>query len=115
MSIMAHTKPGPPSESDTSAEKVRAAAEKSSFPIVGVGASAGGLEAYKQLLKALPADTGMGFVLVQHLDPTHASMLSEILARATAMPVMEVRDEPEVKPNHVYVIPPNRTMVMTDG
>jgi len=87
----------------------------SSFPIVGVGASAGGLEAFRQMLGALPVDTGMGFVLVQHLSPTHASMLSEILARTTAMPVMEVRDEPQVEPNHIYVIPPDRKMCIVKG
>ncbi len=86
-----------------------------SFPIVGVGASAGGLEAFTQLLKALPADTGMAFVLVQHLAPTHASALAEILGRATKMPVMEVRDEPEVESNHVYVIPPDRSMIFDRG
>ena len=62
-----------------------------SFPIVGVGASAGGLEAFTQLLKALPLDTGMGFVLVQHLDPEHESALVQILQRATELPVREVR------------------------
>jgi two-component system, chemotaxis family, CheB/CheR fusion protein len=71
------------------------------FPIVGVGASAGGLEAFTQLLKALPADTGMAFVLVQHLAPTHPSALAEILSRATKMPVLEVHDEPTIEPNHV--------------
>ena len=85
------------------------------FPIVGVGASAGGLEAFTQLLKALPADTGMAFVLVQHLAPTHASALAEILARATQMPVNEVHDESIIEPNHVYVIPPDRGMVTIQG
>ena len=61
-----------------------------SFPIVGVGASAGGLEAFTQLLKALPLDTGMGFVLVQHLDPEHESALTQILSRATSLPVCDV-------------------------
>ncbi len=75
---------------------------KPSFPIVGVGASAGGLEAFKQLLHALPVDTGMGFVLVQHLAPTHASNLVEILSRSTRMNVMEVGDESTVRPNHVF-------------
>ena len=79
------------------------------FPVVGVGASAGGLEAFTQLLKALPADTGMAFVLVQHLAPSHPSALAEILSRATRMPVTEVQAEPKVEPNHVYVIPPART------
>ncbi|HXJ41869.1 MAG TPA: chemotaxis protein CheB, partial [Bryobacteraceae bacterium] len=73
------------------------------FPIVGVGASAGGLEAFTELLKALPTDTGMAFVLVQHLDPKHESMLSEILSRSTAMAVREVNHATRVEPNHVYV------------
>jgi two-component system, chemotaxis family, CheB/CheR fusion protein len=85
------------------------------FPIVGVGASAGGLEAFTQLLKALPADTGMAFVLVQHLAPMHASALAEILSRSTKMPVLEVHDEPTVEPNHVYVIPPARSMIVARG
>jgi two-component system CheB/CheR fusion protein len=85
------------------------------FPIVGVGASAGGLEAFSELLAALPADTGMAFVLVSHLSPNHQSMLSEILGRRTRLPVLEVSDEPEVLPNHVYVIPPNRNMTLKDG
>ena len=90
-------------------------ASGSPFPVVGVGASAGGLEAFTQLLKALPADTGMAFVLVQHLAPSHASALAEILSRATQMPVTEVRDEPIVEPNHVYVIPPDRSMIIVHG
>jgi two-component system, chemotaxis family, CheB/CheR fusion protein len=82
--------------------------------IVGVGASAGGLEAFTQLLKHLPTDTGMAFVLIQHLDPTHASLLTELLAKATAMPVCEVRDGMEVLPDRVYIIPPNVEMTI-DG
>ena len=88
---------------------------RSAFAIVGVGASAGGLEAFRQMLSALPVDTGMAFVLVQHLSPTHASLLSEILSRTTALPVTEVRDEPRVEPNHVYVIPPDRNMIIVQG
>jgi two-component system, chemotaxis family, CheB/CheR fusion protein len=83
-----------------------------SFPIVGIGASAGGLEAFTKLLKHLPHDTGMAFVLVQHLDPTHASALTEILSRTTAMRVNEVRDGMRVEPNHVYVIPPNTNLAL---
>ncbi len=83
--------------------------------IVCIGASAGGLEAFTALLKEIPPDTGLGFVFVQHLSPGHTSMLPEILARATRMPVCEVRDEPLVQPNHVYVIPPGRTMVIEKG
>ncbi len=74
------------------------------MPIVGVGASAGGLEAFTEFLKHLPLDTGMGFVLVQHLDPTHESALTQILARATALPVREITDNQPVEANHVYVI-----------
>lgn len=85
-----------------------------SFPIVGMGASAGGLSAYTQLLKALPADTGMAFVLVQHLDSRHASMLSELLARATSMPVIEITDGLYVEPNHVYVRQQMKTLLQQD-
>ena len=85
------------------------------FPIVGVGASAGGLEAFTQLLKALPSRTGMAYVLVQHLDPTHEGALTELLARATEMPVRQVTDAMPVEPNRVYVIPPNVDMVISQG
>src|SRR5205814_9235070 len=70
------------------------------FPIVGVGASAGGLEAFTQLLKALGPGTGMAYVLVQHLDPSHESALTELLAKATEMPVRQVTDATPVEPNH---------------
>jgi two-component system CheB/CheR fusion protein len=85
------------------------------FPVVCVGASAGGLEAFTQLLSALPTDTGMAFVLVSHLSPSHASHLAEILSRATSMPVNEVKDEPKVQPNCVYVIPPDWSMIIAKG
>jgi two-component system CheB/CheR fusion protein len=77
------------------------------FPIVGVGASAGGLDAFSQLLAALPIDTGMAFVLIQHLEPTHRSHLTELLSRVTAMSITEVVDGVRIEPDHVYVIPPN--------
>jgi two-component system, chemotaxis family, CheB/CheR fusion protein len=77
------------------------------FPIVGVGASAGGLESFSLLLGELPHDTGMAFVLIQHLDPTHSSFLSEALSKTTKMPVTEIKDAMKIQPNHVYVIPPN--------
>jgi two-component system CheB/CheR fusion protein len=85
------------------------------FPVAGVGASAGGLEAFTDLLRSLPADTGIAFVLVQHMDPTHESMLPKLLAKATAMPVQEVDDGRAVQPNHVYVIPPNKRMTISQG
>jgi two-component system CheB/CheR fusion protein len=83
--------------------------------IVGIGASAGGLEAFEQLLAALPKDSGMAFVLVQHLAPKHESILSELLSRSTRMPVIEVSDGMEVLPNQVYVIPPNFDMSIIEG
>src|SRR5437899_12240186 len=85
------------------------------FPVVGVGASAGGLEAFTQFLKALGAGTEMAYVLVQHLDPSHESALTELLARATEMPVREVTDATPVGPNHAYVIPPNVDMFLPQG
>ena len=85
------------------------------FPIVGIAASAGGLAAFTGLLSHLPSDTGMAFVLIQHLDPNHKSLLSEILARTTQMPVNEVEDGVAVEPNQVYVIPPNTKMVLSKG
>src|SRR5713101_7451571 len=85
------------------------------FPIVGVGASAGGLEAFTQLLKALGSGTEMAYVLVQHLDPPHKSALTELLAKATEMPVRQVTDATPVEPNRVYVIPPNVDMTISRG
>ncbi|MCX6950678.1 MAG: chemotaxis protein CheB [Verrucomicrobia bacterium] len=85
------------------------------FPIVGVGASAGGLEAFTHLLKKLPADTGLGFVLVQHLDPLHPSALTQILRRATTMPVHEATHNLRVEANHIYVIPPNKGLGLARG
>ena len=82
---------------------------------MGIGASAGGLEAFIEFLRVLPADTGLGFVLIQHLAPTHPSALAEILSRATPMPVTEVQDEPPVLPDHVYVIPPGQNMIIDNG
>jgi len=82
--------------------------------ITAVGASAGGMEAFSELVRNLPSDTGMAFVLVQHLDPKHQSILTELLGRETRMQVTEVMDGMRVEPNHVYVIPPNTTMTITD-
>jgi two-component system CheB/CheR fusion protein len=119
---MARKRPDPAASPPPAGSSVLPAAQvddtkpnAASFPIVGVGASAGGLEAFTQLLRAMPPDTGMGFVLVQHLAPTHASNLTEILSRTTRMPVMEVHEEQAVEPDHVYVIPPDRDMVIDKG
>ena len=85
------------------------------FPIVGVGASAGGLEAFTQLLQHLPPDTGLGFVLIQHLDRTHASQLSDALARVTSMPVHQAEHGMYVEPGHVYTIAPNTDLAILAG
>ncbi|MEP0872078.1 ATP-binding protein [Trichocoleus desertorum AS-A10] len=87
---------------------------EAAFPIVGIAASAGGLEAFTQLLSGLPIDTGMAFVFIQHLSPEHESLLTEILTRKTPMPVHEVQNGMKVKPNTVYVIPPNTQMTLSD-
>ncbi len=93
----------------------RPAPPRCAFPIVGVGASAGGLDAFSRLLAQLPADCGMAFVLIQHLDPTHRSFLSEALGKATEMPVRQAEDGTRVEPNHVYVIPANADISIRDG
>ncbi len=85
------------------------------FPVVGIGASAGGLEACTALLKALPANSGMAFVVVQHLDPHHQSLLRELLSRATKMSVTQVEDGIALQPHHVYVIPPDRDVTIRRG
>jgi len=85
------------------------------FPIVGLGASAGGLEALEQFLRQVPKGCGMAFVIVQHLDPTHKGIMVELLQRTTGMEVFQVRDRMEVKPNSVYVIPPNKDMSILRG
>jgi len=84
-------------------------------PIVGVGASAGGLEAFTNLLNHLPDDTGMAFVLIQHLDPSHESHLTELLSKESKMPVAEVRGETRAAANHVYVIPPQHNLTISGG
>jgi two-component system CheB/CheR fusion protein len=83
--------------------------------VVGVGASAGGLEAFTELLSHLPADTGMAFVLVQHLDPSHESHLTELLSKTSKMPVSEIKGETRVRANRVYVIPPRCNLGISEG
>ena len=85
------------------------------FPIVGIGASAGGIQALQTFFEAIPADTGAAFVVVLHLDPEHRSDLPSILASRTPMTVMQVQDCIAIEPNHVYVIPPNRQLSVSDG
>ena len=83
--------------------------------VVGIGASAGGLDACRKFLRVLPADTGMAFILVQHLDPTHESMLADLLAGYTAMTVYQATDGMPIKPDHVYVIPPGTYLSVVVG
>ncbi len=92
-------------------EKIRVTA----FPVVGIGGSAGGLEAFRELLQNLPDKLGMAFVFIMHLAPEHKSMLSELLSRETKMPVSEVKNKMLLEVNHVYVMPPNRNMSMASG
>lgn len=89
--------------------------EKDLFPVAGIGASAGGLEAFTGLLQHLPVDTGIAFVFIQHLSPQHASMLPSLLSRTTAMPVIEIQHGMPVSPDHIYVIPPNTLMRLEGG
>lgn len=89
--------------------------ESSLFPIVGIGASAGGLEALEQFLGNVPEGSGMAFVVIQHLDPTYKGMLPELLQRVTGMKVYQVKDRMRTKPNCVYVIPPNTSMSILNG
>lgn len=86
-----------------------------SFSIVGIGASAGGLEALEQFFEMMPMDSGMAFVVIQHLDPTHAGIMPELLQRITKMKVFQAEDRLIVKPNCVYVIPPNKSLSMLNG
>jgi two-component system CheB/CheR fusion protein len=85
------------------------------FPIVAIGASAGGLEAITELLSALPSKSGMAYIAVQHLNPDHESLLSEILTKKTSLPVMQIQGDLEVEPDHVYLIAPNTTITLVDN
>ena len=95
--------------------KSRASLIRSTFPIVAIGASAGGLEAFSNLLRALPAEPGLALVFIPHLDPTHESALVELLSRVTRLPVYQVAEGMAVAYNSVYVLPPNCDMTIADG
>lgn len=88
---------------------------KNLFPVVGVGASAGGLEAFKELVKAIPEDSGMAYIFIQHLAPHYESILSDILQKVTKLPVFEIIDNMKVLPDHIYVIPSNKILTANDG
>ncbi|MEP6685958.1 MAG: chemotaxis protein CheB, partial [Verrucomicrobiota bacterium] len=83
--------------------------------VVGLGASAGGLEALESFFDAMPSDSGMAFVVIQHLSPTHKSMMPELLSRHTPMPVCQAEDGARAEPNHVYLIPPKKCLTIFKG
>jgi len=95
--------------------KAAAVPVQAAFPIVGIGASAGGLEALEQFLRKVPVGSGMAFIIVQHLDPTRKGAMSELLQRATRMKVVQVKDRTLVRPDCVYIIPPNKDMSLLHG
>ncbi|SHI99521.1 two-component system, chemotaxis family, CheB/CheR fusion protein [Malonomonas rubra DSM 5091] len=86
-----------------------------SFPVVGIGASAGGLEALEQFFANVPADSGLAYIVVQHLDPVHDSLLASLIQENSSLPVAQVTDDTRIEPNHVYVIPPNKDMSLLHG
>ena len=86
--------------------------ENKKFYVVGIGASAGGLEALQEYFKEMPNDIGAAYVVIQHLSPDYKSIMDELLSKCTDMPVMIVEDGTEVKPNHVYLIPPKKEMTI---
>lgn len=92
----------------------KASPERTLFPIIGIGASAGGLDAFKRFVTSMPADSGMAFVLVQHLDPNHESLTADLLARHTTRQVVEARDQMPVEMNHVSMIPPNKYLTIRE-
>lgn len=83
--------------------------------VVGIGASAGGLEALQQLLEVLPSNTGVPYIIVQHLSPDYKSLLAEILTKYTDMPVVQAENEMPIKPDCVYLIPPKNNMQLQNG
>lgn len=85
------------------------------FPVVGIGASAGGLDAFKKLLNAVPENSGIAYLLVQHLDPHYESMLPDLLQKVTAIPVVEILADVRILPNHVYIIPSNKMLTANEG
>jgi two-component system CheB/CheR fusion protein len=103
------------SASPPEAAEATSAARTTPLPIVGMGASAGGLEAFQKFFSRMPHDTGMAFIVVQHLDPRHATLLPELLGKITRMSVEQVKDETPVEHDHVYVIPPNATLTIEGG
>ncbi|MCJ7540327.1 MAG: chemotaxis protein CheB, partial [Desulfobacterales bacterium] len=98
------------------AKKIVAKPKKTNdFLIVGLGASAGGLEALEAFFSHMPPDSGIGFVIIQHLSPKHKSIMASLLAKDTQMKVLEMKDGMKVKPDHVYLNPPNKNVTLING
>src|SRR5689334_19383064 len=97
--------PVPATENET-----QRAAPGNTCPVVGIGASAGGIEALRRMFPYVAPDSGMAFVIVQHLDPERESLLAEIIARTCSLAVAEIDHDTLVEPNHVYVLPPNASL-----
>jgi len=95
--------------------RTKSGTSNADFPIIGIGASAGGLEALEQFFENMPTDNGMAFVVIQHLDPDYIGIMPELLQRITTMKVFQATDKLVLKPNHVYVIPPNKSMSILRG
>jgi two-component system CheB/CheR fusion protein len=104
-----------PTPAEASKIKSPAKTECSQFPIVGIGASAGGLEALEQFFTNVPKESGMAYVVIQHLDPNHVGIMPELLQRITPMKVFQASDSLKIKPNCVYVIPPNKSLSILNG
>src|SRR5438876_9309758 len=106
----------PPEQPDRQAQPVDAEQPpRLAFPVIGIGGSAGGLEAFQQLFDATPPDAGMAYVVIQHQPPDRDSLRADILSKRTRMPVAQVEDGMPVKPDHVYVIRPGRTLTICEG
>ncbi|HXZ23161.1 MAG TPA: CheR family methyltransferase, partial [Methanomassiliicoccales archaeon] len=108
-------KPKKKSAEEQAAEEPSESEKKTGFPIVGVGGSAGGLEAMELFFKSCPAETGLAYVIISHLDPKHPSILAELLSRDTSMDVLEATDRIKVEPNKVYVMPPGKELIIVKG
>ena len=113
--VMAPEQPEQSPTTPAAADPVESKPGRPGPPVAGIGASAGGLDAFKKFFAAMPADSGVAFVLIPHLDPKHESLMVELLARCSKMPVVEAADGMAAQANCVYIIPPNKYMTISGG
>ena len=113
--VMAPEQPEQSPTTPAAADPVESKPGRAGPPVAGIGASAGGLDAFKKFFAAMPADSGVAFVLIPHLDPKHESLMVELLARCSKMPVVEAADGMAAQANCVYIIPPNKYMTISGG